>query len=123
MLFSGIIWINMVILMFERFMQHVPFYKGTNGSLKHGFETLKIHNQHFNLSATLFLQFSVLKKRNFERSKQYHSNHQHYQVQANHMVDHKLSTFQKCPRQLKIKFCTKNGFVFQFYLIRSNRQS
>ena len=51
----------MVILMFERFMQHVPFYKGTNGSLKHGFETLKIHNQHFNLSATLFF-FRNLKK-------------------------------------------------------------
>ena len=101
----------MVISISEHFMQHVPFYKETNGSLKHGFETLKIHNLHFNLSATLFLQF---KKRNFEQSKQYHSNHQHYQVQANHMVDHKLSMFQKCQRRLKVFFLEKMGLFFSF---------
>ena len=58
------------------------------------------------------MQFSLFKKRNFEQSAQYHSNHQHYQVRANHMVDHKLSTFQKCLRQLKIKLFSRKMGLF-----------
>ena len=46
----------MVILILEHFMLPVLSYKGTNGLPRHGFEILKTHNPHFNLSAILFMK-------------------------------------------------------------------
>lgn len=52
----GIIWIDMVILTLEHFMLPVLSFKGTNGSPRRGFATLKTRNLHFDLSDILFMK-------------------------------------------------------------------